>query len=127
MKGLTVYYDKSCPLCDTEMRALQARGAGMDLVDCSASGFAQAGVEGVSRECMMNRMHARTQDGKWLVGLDAFEAIYAAAGLQGAARLWKSRWLRPVLNPLYALIARYRQPLSRLGLQRVLGPLIRRL
>lgn len=127
MGGLTVFYDKSCPLCDTEMCALQERGAGMDLIDCSAAAFPEQGVDGVSRERLMARMHARTRDGKWLVGLDAFEAIYASAGLHGAARLWKSRALRPLLNPLYALIARYRQALSRLGLQRVLGPLIRRL
>ncbi|HEX2649914.1 MAG TPA: DUF393 domain-containing protein [Burkholderiales bacterium] len=127
MRGLQVYYDKSCPLCETEMRALQARGAGMALIDCSAAGFPEEGVDGVRRERMMGRMHARTPDGKWLVGLDAFEAIYDSAGLRGAARLWRSRWLRPLLDPAYAFIARHRQALSRLGLQRALGPLLRRL
>jgi len=127
MRGITVYYDKSCPLCETEMGALQARGAGMDLVDCSAPGFPEEGVDGVKRERMMARMHARTPEGKWLVGLDAFEAIYASAGLPRAARLWRSGRLRPLLDPAYAFIARHRQALSRLGLQRVLGPLLRRL
>ena len=127
MRGLTVYYDKSCPLCDTEMCALQERGARMRLVDCSASAFPVEGVDGVSRARMMSRMHARTREGKWLVGLDAFDAIYSSADLHGAARLWRSRALRPLLNLLYASIARYRQALSRLGLQRMLGPLIRRL
>src|SRR5262249_38634130 len=109
-----VYYDKSCPLCATEMHALKERGGDFRLVDCSAVDFPEQGAEGVTRECMMTRMHAQDAQGKWLVGLDAFEAIYASAGLKGAARLWGGRRLRPVLDPIYALIARHRQALSRL-------------
>lgn len=122
---LTVYYDKSCPLCATEMHALQEldwRGR-LRLVDCSAPGF--AGEAGVDRQEMMTRLHARDPEGRWLKGLDAFEAVYASAGLAGLARVWGSPRLRPVLDRVYPLIARYRQPLSRLGLHRALGVLLR--
>lgn len=126
---LTVYYDKSCPLCSTEMDALcelDWRGR-LKLVDCSAEGFDDSAVakEGVTREAMMTRLHARDPEGRWLKGLDAFEAVYAAAGLDRAARLWAHPRLRPVLERIYPWIARSRQPLSRLGLHRVVGPLIR--
>lgn len=126
---LTVYYDKSCPLCATEMDALQDldwRGR-LELVDCSAPGFEDraAAGEGVTREAMMTRLHARDPEGRWLKGLDAFEAVYAAAGLDRAARLWAHPRLRPLLDRVYPWIARYRQPLSRLGLHRLVGPLIR--
>lgn len=126
---LKVYYDKSCPLCATEMDALQEldwRGR-LELVDCSAAGFddrATAG-EGVTREAMMTRLHARDPEGRWLKGLDAFEAVYAAAGLDRAARLWADPRLRPVLDRIYPWVARNRQALSRLGLHRLVGPLIR--
>jgi predicted DCC family thiol-disulfide oxidoreductase YuxK len=126
---LTVYYDKSCPLCATEMQALREldwRGR-LKLVDCSAPEFDDRGTaeEGVTREAMMTRLHARDPQGRWLTGLDAFEAVYASAGLSAAARFWGSRALRPVLGRLYPLFARYRQPLSRLGLHHVVGAMLR--
>jgi predicted DCC family thiol-disulfide oxidoreductase YuxK len=126
---LTVYYDKSCPMCATEMRVigeLDWRGR-LKLVDCSAPEFddAPTAKEGVTREAMMTKLHARDPEGKWLTGLDAFEAVYASAGLKGAARFWGDRRLRPLLEPIYPVMARYRQPLSRLGLHRLVGAMLR--
>ena len=125
---LTVYYDKSCPMCATEMhmiKDLDWRGR-LKLVDCSAKEFyAGAAAEGVTREAMMTRLHARDPEGKWLTGLDAFEAVYASAGLKNAARFWGDRRLRPLLDRIYPVMARYRQPLSRLGLHKVVGMLLR--
>ena len=126
---LTVYYDKSCPMCATEMHVIQDldwRGR-LKLVDCSAPDFdASAAVkEGVTREAMMTKLHVRDPEGKWLVALDAFEAVYASAGLNGPARFWGNRRLRPLLDRLYPVMARYRQPLSRLGLHRVVGVMLR--
>jgi len=122
---LTVYYDRSCPMCATEMQVIEGcdwRGR-LRLVDCSAPDFedGEAVREGVTREAMMTRLHARDPEGRWLTGLDAFEAVYASAGLDGAARFWGSRKLRPVLDRIYPVMARYRQPLSRLGLHRLVG------
>jgi len=126
---LTVYFDKSCPLCATEMRVIQDldwRGR-LKLVDCSAPGFddSAAAGEGVTREAMMTRLHARDPEGRWLQGLDAFEAVYASAGMDRAAAFWGNRKLRPVLDRIYPLMARYRQPLSRLGLHRLVGVVLR--
>ncbi len=126
---LTVYYDKSCPMCATEMHVIEEldwRGR-LKLVDCSAAGFDDGALamEGVTREAMMTKLHARDPEGKWLTGLDAFEAVYASAGLQGAARFWGDRRLRPLLDRVYPVMARYRQPLSRLGLHSVVGVLLR--
>lgn len=127
---LTVYYDQSCPLCATEMhviRELDWRGR-LKLVDCSAPEFDDRALadEGVTREAMMTRLHARDPEGRWLTGLDAFEAVYASAGLQGMARFWGDRRLRPVLDRIYPVMARYRQPLSRLGLHRLVGAVLAR-
>jgi predicted DCC family thiol-disulfide oxidoreductase YuxK len=126
---LTVYYDRSCPMCATEMRFIEARDwrGRLRLVDCSVAGFEdrEASGEGVTREAMMTRLHARDPEGRWLVGLDAFEAVYAAVGLDAAARFWGSRHLRPLLGRVYPVLARYRQPMSRLGLHRVVGLLMR--
>jgi len=73
----------------------------------------------------MTKLHARDPEGKWLKGLDAFEAVYASAGLEIPARFWGSKHLRPVLGRIYPIMARYRQPLSKLGMHRVVGALLR--
>jgi len=122
---LTVYYDKSCPLCATEMHALRDmdwRGR-LKLVDCSVPEFQDphAAQQGVTREQMMERIHVRDPEGRWLVGIDAFEAVYASAGLQGAARFWGNPRWRPLLDRIYPWVARNRQFLSRLGLHRLVG------
>jgi predicted DCC family thiol-disulfide oxidoreductase YuxK len=119
---LTVYYDKSCPLCRTEVEGLAAHAPSMRLVDCSAPGFTEAG--GVPREAMMSRIHARDAQGRWLRGMDVFAAIYGAAGFRRAARLYGSRALRPLFDRLYPWIADHRQALSRLGLPRLLRLLL---
>lgn len=125
---LTVYYDKSCPMCSTEMHALRDRDwrGRLRLVDCSASDFDDARIqrEGYTRREVMSRMHARDPEGRWLVGLDAFEAVYAAAGLERAARFWGSARLRPVLERFYAWVAGHRWLLSRLGVHHVVGALL---
>ena len=128
---LTVFYDASCPMCANEIVALKERdlGARLELVDCSAPDFDQdvlAGT-GITRTDLMSRIHARDAHGRWLVALDAIEAAYRAAGLDRAARFFGARGMRPLLDPLYRLVARRRQALSRLGagslVRRVIGPL----
>lgn len=116
---LTVFYDASCPLCATEMNALHKRDARgrLILADCSAPEFDDAPLigDGLRRADLMERMHARDARGHWYVALDAFEAIYRAAGLERTASLWGSRRLRPLFDRIYPWIARNRQVLSTLG------------
>jgi hypothetical protein len=50
----------------------------------------------------------RDAEGQWLVGVDAFRAIYSAVGLKTLGMLWL------LLRPVYPWIARHRQALSRL-------------
>ena len=127
---LTVFYDASCPMCAAEMHALRARDkhGHLALVDCSAPDFRDEGLraEGITREKLMALIHARDAHGRWLVGIDCFEAVYRAVGVQAAVRVVEDRRLRPLLQHAYAWIARHRQVLSRLGVNRIVGWLLPR-
>jgi predicted DCC family thiol-disulfide oxidoreductase YuxK len=127
---LTIFYDGSCPMCTSEMQALRDRDAGgrLLLVDCSAPDWDETVLYGtlVSRADLMRVIHARDARGRWLSGMDVFEAAYGAAGMQAASTLWGSARLRPLLDRVYPWIARHRQALSRLGANRLIRLLISR-
>ena len=115
---LTVFYDGSCPLCASEMRALRKREhhGRLEFVDCSAPKFDDSVLAGtaISREDLMEHIHARDAHGRWFRGIDVLEAAYAAAGVTSMAAVLRSRGLRPWLTRGYSWIARNRRLLSRL-------------
>ncbi len=126
---LTIYYDRSCPLCAEEMHALVAHdtSAQLQLIDCSAPGFVDpaASAAGISTAQMATLIHARDAAGVWFRGVDVFVLAYNAAGLTSIARIFNLAPLRPVWDRLYPWIARNRTAFSRLGLARAYGWLVR--
>lgn len=121
--ALTVYYDRSCPICRFEIEGLNAalEDGKLRLVDCSERVFADkiADRDGVDRAQMMAALHVRDRAGHWYRGTDAFAKLYAHSGLGGLARIWGSARLKPVLDRIYAWIARNRGLLNRSGLPRL--------
>lgn len=128
--ALTIYYDASCPLCATEMHALQrhAGQAQLRLLDCSAADFdhAEIAAVGLTRAELMRCIHARDDEGRWLRGVEVFECAYRIAGLDSVARVWGDRRLRSLWDRAYPWIARHRMLLSRLHLNAAFGWLIAR-
>ncbi len=127
---LVIYYDASCPLCREEMHALTAHDvdARLQLVDASPAGFGDEHTRaaGIDHAALMGLIHARDERGRWYRGVEVFELAYGAAGLAGIAALWGHPRLRPLWDRLYPWVARFRQPLSRLRLNRLYGSLVRR-
>ena len=127
---LVLYVDDACPLCHAEMAGLQARDARgcLRLLDASADGFADADAHaaGLDRATLLHRLHARDARGRWLVGVPVFAAAYEAAGIEWLARLLRVRWLRPLWDLGYALVADHRWLLVRLGAPRLLAALLKK-
>jgi predicted DCC family thiol-disulfide oxidoreductase YuxK len=126
---LTIFYDASCPLCREEMHALKEYDLDerLRLRDASAPGFddVRCRSAGIGVADMMRLIHAVDGAGRWYRGIPVFELAYGAAGLSSVARWFASPRLRPVWDRLYPWIARFRQPLSALRLNRAYGAWVR--
>jgi predicted DCC family thiol-disulfide oxidoreductase YuxK len=108
----TVYYDGACPLCRGEMALLMKRNAAglLDFVDISAPGFDPAPL-GVRLDAMLQLMHVRQRDGSWLIGIPAFEVMYAATGFHTTARWLRRPWFARLAARAYPWLVRHRYQL----------------
>jgi predicted DCC family thiol-disulfide oxidoreductase YuxK len=127
---LTIFYDRSCPLCSQELHAIRDydREDRLRLIDCSPPAFHDeaAAAAGVPAFDLMHQIHARDAAGRWYRGVDVFILAYRAAGIEALARLWAYPRLRPLWDRLYLWIAKHRRILSRLHLNAAFGLLVRR-
>ncbi len=117
---LTVYFDASCSLCNSEMQAIKIHDSArhLNLVDCSAADFDDSvfRADGVTREDMMACLHVRDSGGSWIKGVAAFELLYRSVGMSALAQLWGSRLTRPTMELVYPWVARHRRLLSWSGM-----------
>jgi len=122
---LTIYFDASCRLCNSEMQNIKLHDANnqLILIDCSTPTFNEMPfhAEGITKKLMMNRLHAQDANGKWLVGVDAFEVIYRTVGMASIATLWGGRFTRPLTKRLYPWVVKHRYTLSKIGLPELFG------
>lgn len=114
-----VFYDASCSLCNNEMQTIKIHDTGqrLSLVDCSASDFDDTPYlpDSVTRAAMMECLHVKTAEGKWIKGVAAFELLYHTVDMPFLAALWGSRYTRPLAEIAYPWIARHRQLLTWTG------------
>lgn len=105
----TVYYDGACPLCRGEIAMLMQRNTAglLEFVDIAAPGFDPAPL-GVGMPALLSLMHVRRPDGSWLVGVPAFQVMYAATGFQRVARWLARPWAARVAARAYPWIVRHR-------------------
>ena len=101
---ITLYVDEACPLCAREIIWLR-RHAAVDrliLIDISAPAFR---CPDRSVEQLRSRLHARSADGQWLIGIDATYWAWMAAGQARWAAPLGWRPLRPLLSLGYRLFS----------------------
>lgn len=110
----TVYYDGDCPLCRSEMAFLMRanREGRLHFVDIAGPAFEAASL-GVSREALMALLHVQDSAGRWLVGVPAVQAVYAATGHRRLAAALGHPLIARLARPGYAWLARHRYRLPR--------------
>ncbi len=117
---LTVYFDASCGLCNSEMQAIKIHDVGqrLTLVDCSAVNFDDTAFRsaGITRADMMACLHVCDGQGVWIKGVAAFELLYRTVNMPTLARLWGGRLTRPVMERVYPWVARHRNLLTWTGM-----------
>lgn len=122
---LTIYFDASCRLCNSEMQNIKLHDDRnqLILIDCSAPEFDDTPfhAEGITKTLMMNRLHAQDTNGKWLVGVDAFEVIYRTVDMASIAKLWGGRFTKPLAEKMYPWVVKHRYTLSKIGLPELFG------
>lgn len=111
---LTTYYDGSCQLCSAEIHNLMLRNTdgAVAFVDASAADFDAAAL-GVTQDALMNALHVRTADGRWLVGVPAFEALYRRLGMPTIAAALRQPLLAATAARIYPWVVRNRYRLPR--------------
>lgn len=108
---LTLLFDGGCPLCLREVKILRRRdgSAGrLAFVDVDDPSYDPARYGGITYADAMGRMHALRADGAVIRDVEVFRQAY---GLVGLGWLYApTRWplLRPLVDTIYRLWARWR-------------------
>jgi predicted DCC family thiol-disulfide oxidoreductase YuxK len=111
---LTVLFDGDCGFCTRSARLLRRldRGRRLDLVPLQgAAGLPDAPPQ----RALLERMHVRDAAGGWSAGGAAWVRIAdAVPALRPLAWFAGLPFIRPLVEPVYAVVANNRQRLSRL-------------
>lgn len=106
---ISIYYDRTCPLCNQEMSRLKQHDhvGKLILIDCSVEKFASP--EGAPPTAdMMALLHVRTAQGIWVIGVPAFRLAYAGVGFHFVTDWLDKPYVNRVMKRLYPIIARHR-------------------
>lgn len=105
----TLFYDGRCPLCSKEIQWLEKLvGHRLHFKDIHQLNENSAYP---SKEVLLRRLHLRTADGQWLIGLDATAYAWSKTALGFLFKLIRIWPMRCIADALYNYWAdrRYRQ------------------
>ncbi|MEQ8846678.1 DUF393 domain-containing protein [Botrimarina sp.] len=108
-----VFYDGDCPLCRREIaliRRMDRRGR-IRFTDIAAEGFSAARY-GKTHGELMEEIHGRDAQGRWITGVEVFRQLYGAVGLGPLAWLSRAPGVSQVLDWGYRVFAKQRLRLT---------------
>ncbi len=110
---IEVFFDGDCPICVREISMLKRldRRCRIRFTNIAAEGF-NAADYGLSQKAFMDEIRARSRDGEWYRGVEAFRQLYAAIGLTPFTRLSRLPGVSHALEAGYRLFAKNRLRLT---------------
>jgi len=110
---VTLYFDGDCPLCEKEVSILKSITANDKVVyeDISENEF---DTEKHGKDCsiLMAEIHAKDENGNWLIGMDAFRAVYAHTPYKRLFALTKLPIVKNIFDFAYSVFAKNRLRLT---------------
>lgn len=113
--SIRILFDGDCPLCQRKIAFLQRRDRRRKLQFCDIRQMPHLPKEtGIPPAQLEKQIHAVLPDGSVLGCMDAVRAAYRAVGLGWLTAPTGWPLLRPLFDWLYAIVAKYRMPISRI-------------
>lgn len=106
---VTLYYDGDCPLCEREISILRSITPPKKVLyeDISENTY-NSEKHGKSCSVLMAEIHAKDEHGNWLIGMDAFRAVYAHTPYKNLLMLTKLPIVKNVFDFGYSVFAKNR-------------------
>ena len=110
---LSIYYDSQCPLCQMEMQQLvkHDQAKQIKLIDLHEPFFAQ-NYPHINIDHAMNMLHAETESGKMLYGLDVTCHAWKLVGKHKWLAILRWPIIKQISDSLYLFFAKHRNKIS---------------
>ena len=111
--SIRILYDGDCPICCRKVSFLQRRDrkGKLHFSDIRQPGFNPMEI-GISMEILEQQIHAILPDGTVVSRMDVIRSAYREIGLGWLAIPMGWPLMRPLLDGLYGLVAKYRLSIS---------------
>ncbi|MDC9500345.1 MULTISPECIES: thiol-disulfide oxidoreductase DCC family protein [unclassified Pseudoalteromonas] len=112
---MIIFYDASCPLCNTEMQHLKDADTKhkIVLVDLNSHDFS-ARYPSVNKNKAMAILHAQLPTGEMIYGLDVTYQAWKTVGKYRWLKIFRLPIIRYFADAAYMFFAKHRQKISRL-------------
>ena len=108
-----LFHDGDCPLCAREVGLLMRldRNNKILFTDIAASDFDAQSV-GKTQTVLIDSIHGRLPNGKWVTGVEVFRQLYAAVGFGWVVTITRFPPLAKLMDWCYARFAKHRLALT---------------
>lgn len=110
---LEVFYDDDCPLCKREVELIMyLDNMNQILFTNIADPEFDAQSYGKTVDQLMDQIHARLPDSRWVIGVEVFRRIYSIVGFHWLVVMTRLPGLSHLLELFYRIFARNRLRLT---------------
>lgn len=108
--NIKLLYDGECPICNREICILQKKDSQskINFIDIASKEFSPIENNNIDYNTAMSQMHAIDDKGNFLIGLEAFAAVYARCQLLVTSTVLRIPFIKNFLKPFYKLFAKNR-------------------